>query len=238
MPMQQEDLRKMNIHDGHRERIKKRFVDHGLDNFSDVSVIEFLLFYAMPRRDTNPIAHALLDRFGSLDAIFEASIAELLNVVGVGENAAVLLKLIPQVSRRYSMSKNNNSSDMILSSPEQAGKFALPLFMYEKEEVVYIFCLDSKCKVICCRELGRGVVNAAEVSVRRVIEIALNHNASKVILAHNHVDGIALPSREDQVTTRRISTALSMLGIQLADHIIVAGKDYVSFADSGLINRD
>jgi DNA repair protein RadC len=103
--------------------------------------------------------------------------------------------------------------------------------------VVYLICLDSKCKVICCKKLSQGVVNAAEVSIRLIVEIALNNKATSVIMAHNHTSGLALPSREDELTTRRIASALAMVGITLKDHIVVAGDDYISFADSGLIGR-
>lgn len=227
----------MSIHDGHRERMKKRFLEYGLDNFDDHSVIELLLFFALPRRETNTVAHNLLDRFGSLDEVFEAPMAELMKVEGVGENTAILLRLIPQVSRRYMISKNSLGKSAVLASTTKAGGFVVPLFMYEKEEVVYMICLDSKYKVICCKQLTRGVVNAAEVSVRQIVEIALNHSASSVIIAHNHINGLALPSREDELTTRHISSALSLVGITLADHIIVAGEDYVSLADSGFVKR-
>lgn len=227
----------MDVHSGHRERMKKRFSEHGLDNFDDLYVIELLLFYVIPRRETNTIAHALLERFGSLDEILEAPIPELMKVNGVGENTATFLKLIPQISRRYMISKNDTGKDKILSSTTQAGMYFVPLFMYEKDEVVYMACLDSKCRMICCRQIGRGVVNAAEVSVRQIVETALSYSAASVILAHNHINGLALPSREDEMTTRQIGSALALVGISLADHIIVAGEDYVSLADSGLIKR-
>ena len=111
----------------------------------------------------------------------------------------------------------------------------MPRFMFEKDEVVYLACLDSMHRVISCREIGRGVVNAAEISMRRIVETALQQNAAAVILAHNHINGLALPSREDELTTGRIASALKMVGISLVDHIIVAGDEFVSMADSGLI---
>ena len=224
-----------NIHEGHRERMKRRFAEHGLDNFDDVNVLELLLFYARSRCDTNVVAHALLERFNTLDGVFEAPLEEVKKVPGVGESTAIFLKLIPQVSRRYMRAKN--SGGIIISSSAAAGRYAVPLFMYEKDEVVYLICLDSKCRVICCRELSRGVVNSAEVSIRKVVEQAINHNAASVILTHNHTSGMAIPSREDEMTTQRIATALRLVGIALNDHIIVAGDDFVSMADSGLIVR-
>jgi len=213
--------------------MKNRFLEHGLDNFDDHNVLELLLFYALPRRDLNPLAHALLERFGSLSGVLEAPIEDLKRVPGIGENAAILLKLIPQVSRRYMMSKNSGCD--ILDSVTKAGQYLLPLFMYERDEVVYMICLDAKRKVICCRELSRGVVNTAEISVRKIVEIALSNNATSVIISHNHTSGIALPSYEDEMTTLQIKAALEMVGIALADHIIVAGDDYVSLAESGLL---
>ena len=223
----------MGVHDGHRARMKARFVRSGLDNFDDHSVLELLLFYAVPRRDVNELAHALLDHFGTLDAVFEASFEDMMRVPGVGENVATLLTLIPQVGRRYQMAKRRQQT--ILRSSEDAGHYLVPLYLYERTEVVYLLCLDAKGGLISCREVGRGVVNAAEVSVRAIVETALSQKAVSVILSHNHVDAYALPSREDELTTRRIRDALLLVGITLADHIIVCGEDYVSFAESGLL---
>ena len=156
-----------------------------------------------------------------------------MRVPGVGENVATLLTLIPQIGRRYQMAKRRQQT--ILRSSEDAGHYLVPLYLYERTEVVYLLCLDAKGGLISCREVGRGVVNAAEVSVRAIVETALSQKAVSVILSHNHVDAYALPSREDELTTRRIRDALLLVGITLADHIIVCGEDYVSFADSGLL---
>lgn len=222
-----------NLHVGHRERMKQRFLNHGLDTFDDHTVLELLLFYSQPRKDTNPLAHMVLDHFGSLEAVFEAKEEELRQIKGLGENSVVLLKLIPQISRRYMMEKYTN--DNILDSAEIAGAYFVPRFMYERTEVVYIACLDAKHRVVCCKEIGRGVVNYAEVSIRRIVEIALGNNAAGVIVAHNHTSGIALPSDEDKLSTNQIKRALRLVGIELIDHIIVGGDDFVSMAESGLL---
>ena len=149
---------------------------------------------------------------------------------GAGENVATLLTLVPQVSRRYQLAKRRQQK--LLRSSEEAGRYLVPLYLYERAEVVYLLCLDAKGGLISCREVGRGVVNAAEVSI---VETALSQKAVSVILSHNHVDAYALPSREDELTTKRVRDALLLVGITLADHIIVCGEDYVSFADSGLL---
>lgn len=223
----------MGIHEGHRERLKESFVKGGLDSMSDFNVLELLLFYSVPRKDTNPIAHALLDHFGSLDVVLEAPIDELKKIPGIGDNSATLLKLIPSISRRYAIAKASYCE--IINSSESAGKYLVPFFMYEREEVVYMMTLDAKCKVINCREIGRGSVNTAEISIKKIAEYALAHNASSIILAHNHTSGIALPSAEDELTTLQIKSTLGSMGIALADHIIVAGEDFVSMADNGLL---
>ena len=222
-----------NSHDGHRARLKQRFLEHGLDNFNDLNVLELLLFYAIPRQDTNEIAHRLLDRFGSLASVMEANYEELVDVPGIGENAATLLKLISQIDRRYLMSKTEVRPQIRSSS--QAGEILIPRYRFAREEIVYLLCLDSRNLLISCEELGRGTLGEANVSVRSIVEVALKRNAAAVILSHNHVDGFAIPSQADRYATKRIFDALKLVGITLADHIVVAGDDFVSFADSGLL---
>ena len=223
----------LGIHDGHRNRMKARYRDHGLDNFDDINVLELLLFYSIPRKDTNELAHALLDHFGSLDRVFEASVPELQAVPGIGESSALLISLVPQITRRYLMTKGSCVSSITCSA--EAGKYLVPRLMFEKEEKLMMLCLDAKKSVITCVNLGSGVVNAVDIKIRKVVENAVRNRASSVILAHNHPGGIALPSREDERITKEIAAALKLVGIPLDDHIIVAGEDYVSFADSGLL---
>ena len=224
----------MGIHDGHRQRMKTRFLEYGLDNFDDVNALELLLFYALPRQDTNAVAHALLDRFGSLSSVLEAPPGDLVSVPGVGENAAALLRLIPEISRRYMVQKSENSDPV--DDPTSAGRYFVPRFMYETEEVVLALLLDARKRPLLCRELSRGVVNAAEISARKLAELCLERRASAVILAHNHLSGVALPSAEDENTTAALRRALNLLGVELCDHVIVAGCEYVSMRESGLIH--
>ena len=226
----------MNIHDGHRERMKKRFEEHGLENFDDHSLLELFLFYALPRADVNPLAHALMAKFGSLSAVFDAPVDELVKVSGIGENTALFIKLIPQVSRRYLVSRS--SFDDILDATKKAGAYLAPRFYAERDEIVYMVCLDAKCKVLNCKLLFRGSVNSANVSIRKIVENALIYNATSVIIAHNHTSGIAIPSKEDKETTRRIEEALRAVDIVLADHIVVADDDFVSLADTGFFDNN
>jgi len=225
----------MNQHQGHRQRMRQRFLTHGLENFDDHSALELLLFYAVPRVNTNGLAHRLLDEFGSLSAVFEAGVEELMRVEGIGENAAALIRLIPAMSGRYQADKN--SIGRILASVEDAGRFVLPYFLGHRDERVVLLCLDAKMKLIDCRPIASGDVTTAHVSVRKVAEQAMRFNAPFVILAHNHVGGLALPSEEDVRSTEKMRLALAQLGISLLDHLVVAGDDYVSMQDSGLMGK-
>ena len=224
----------MSIHDGHRQRLKERFLREGLDNFEQLQVLELLLFYCIPRQDTNPIAHALLDRFGSVSKVLEATPEELKKVPGIGENAALFLSLVMATGRYYLV--NQKEKDTILTSIEKCGQYLLPFFHGRRNETVFLLCLDAKCKVLSCKEVGEGSVNSAAVPIRRIVEMALGDNATSVVLAHNHPSGLALPSGEDIQTTRRLSLALRAVEIELVDHVVVADGDYVSLAQSGMYN--
>lgn len=223
----------MGVHDGHRERIKESFRAHGLEPMSDVNALEFLLFYAIPRRNTNELAHVLLDQFGSLEGVFHASLEELKAIPGIGEHAATLLMLVPQIMKKAAVSGTREIVQIRSSS--DAGAYLLPRFMNEQDEVLLMLCLDARKCIICCCEMARGVVNGVEASVRRIVEKALKVKASSVIIAHNHPSGFAIPSREDDVFTKNLCSSLSAVGVHFIDHIIVAGGDYVSMADTGML---
>ncbi|MBQ7345219.1 MAG: RadC family protein [Oscillospiraceae bacterium] len=220
------------IHDGHRGRLRERFLAEGLDNFTDVQVLELLLFYCIPRQDTNALAHELLRQFGSLSQVLETSVEGLKTVKGIGENAATFLRLIPAVTRYYAVDRGMRNDAPLLTT-EDVGKYLLGYFQGQSNETVYLLCLDAKCKPLCCPKIGEGSVNSAGVPVRRVVEAALSANATSVVLAHNHPSGIALPSKEDILTTRRVAAALDAVEVTLADHLVVADGDFVSMLQSG-----
>ena len=225
----------MSVHDGHRARLRRQLLEGGLDSFSDVQALELLLGFVIARKDVNPLAHALLDRFGSLSGVLDAPAGELMKVPGIGENTAVMLSVMPQLMRRYTIGKNKTGT--ILNTTTKAGSYLLPFFFGAKDEQVYLLCLDAKCKVLDCRKLFTGSVNTVGVSVRRIVEEALRRNDTSVILAHNHTSGIALPSREDEETTNMVQAALEAVGIRLADHMVMVEDDFVSMADSGFFGR-
>ncbi len=221
----------MSIHDGHRQRLKDRFLQQGLDGFTEIQALELLLFYAIPVKDTNPLAHALLERFGSLAKVLDAPRDKLMQVDGVREHTATLLKLTKAMGRAYEVSRL--SEEQVLPTIEACGDYLKAYLKGRRNETVMLLSLDAKMKVLQCQEVGEGSINSANVPVRRVVEMALEAGASSVVLAHNHPSGIALPSGDDIQTTRRLAMALSAVEIQLVDHIVVADEDYVSMVQSG-----
>lgn len=225
----------MNEHEGHRQRMRRRFMEHGLESFDDHNVLELLLFYALPRVDTNRLAHRLIEHFGSLDAVMDAPPEELSAVEGMGPAAAALVKLVPAAGQRYMMRKNEPGR--ILKNAEEAGRYLVPRFIGRRDEAVLLLCLDAKMKLLCCRELDRGDVGRVRLNLRKLTETALSSNAAAVILAHNHVSGIALPSAEDLNMTEQVWRLLHAVHVELQDHIIVAGDDFVSLRDDGFFDR-
>lgn len=226
----------MSIHAGHRQRFRERFKKEGLDNFNDHEVLELLLYHCIPRQDTNAIAHRLLDHFGSFANVLEASSGELVNVLGVGESAAAYLNLLMETIRRYNIREIERKEDTILDSIQKCGNYLKPLYDGRQYETVYMLCLDAKCKLLSCQKLGEGSINSAAIPIRRIVETAMNLNATSIVIAHNHPSGIALPSDEDVSTTKRLAVALEAVEILLADHLVFADGDYVSMRISGLYN--
>ena len=225
----------MGMHDGHREKMRRRFISGGLESFADHEALEMLLFYAIPRKNTNEIAHHLLDKYGSLTAVMSAPLEDLQKVPGIGENAAILLRLVPQLCRKARLA--DMGRETIFKTNEQAGNYLMEYFAGERNEVIYVLCLDRKGKLLACKRMSEGNTSNTELNIRMLIETVLLTSASEVILAHNHPSGVALPSDEDFLTTAMVQDALAPIGVKLADHIIVADGDYVSMADSGYLVR-
>ena len=220
-----------NLHEGHRKRMKERFIKSGLDDFAPHNILELLLFYSIPRGDTNPVAHRLIDTFGSLSGVFDATPEELAKVDGVGENSAILISMIPQIARKYLEDKADTAN--IVGGCSDIGAFLLPKFVGRTNEALMMVSIDNKNKIISCSVVAEGTVDSAKVSRRKIMEEAMKVKATRVILAHNHPCGVAVPSSEDVVMTKEIGRLFAQVGIELVDHIIVANDDYVLMAASG-----
>lgn len=220
----------MSVHDGHRKRVKKKFLDQGLEGMYPHEVLEFLLFFAVPRGDTNPIAHNLIKNYKNIAGVLDAPIEDLMNIDGIGENTAIFLKLLPEFFREYSIAKCEVN---IIKNSKSAGEYYLPKFVGRTVESFFITLLDNKAHIIKDVLISVGTVNQVSVNVRKIVEIALKNNAALVILAHNHPNGVATPSLIDLTTTDKIKNALGLVNITLFDHIIVANEEYISLADIG-----
>jgi DNA repair protein RadC len=213
--------------------MKKQFAEHGAASMSDIQFLEMLLFYAIPRRDTNVLAHALLDRFNSLRGVLDADPSALERVEGIGENAAIFLKTVREALRRYT-TEPLKGQRYILSSSD-AGEYFVPILQYETEEKAYLMCLDARGRIISCSEVASGTLSTININIRQIVDDAVRRRCTTVILAHNHPNGYAFPSAEDRIFTDELKKALKIMEIRLKDHIIVADDDYVSFAQSGYI---
>ena len=221
------------LHRGHRERVKSQFLKSGLDSFPPHSVLELLLYYAIPLRDTNATAHLLLQKFGSLSGVFDAPFEELIKVEGIGRSAATLLKLIPQLSRRYQEDLDRDKT--VIYSYEEAGKQLVNKFIGRQNEVVVLMLLDSKTRILFCDVVDEGAVTSANIYIRKIVRLAVQYNASYAILSHNHPSGSCLPSKQDLSTTQGVYDALDTVEVRLIDHIIVSGGDYLSIAQCRLL---
>jgi DNA repair protein RadC len=204
-----------------------------MDCFESHEVLELLLYYSIPYQDTNPLAHDLIKRYGSLAAVMEAGIDDLQTNEGIGRNTAILLSSIPSFSRRYMVDRWGEKS--VLNSSSKAGRYAVALFTGRIYEAFYVISLDAQNRVNNASVVHEGTINEAHVYPRLIIESALRHHANSVILAHNHPGGTTSASSADIEVTRKISEAMRSISIQVVDHIIVAGENYVSFAETGLL---
>ena len=215
---------------GHRKRLKDRFNAVGLKGFHDVEKLEFLLCFAIPRKDTKPIARDLLKRFGSIQRVFEASADQLEQVKGVTPNTSILIRLFYEMLTEYLKTdfdlKNYNSVN-------ELGAMLVDYFKGSRNEKLAVVCLDSSCKILSVEDVGEGDITGVMLNFRRIVEITLKYpKTAAIVLAHNHPNGLALPSREDVDSTINAIRTLGCMDINLVDHFIIIEDDFVSMAQS------
>lgn len=222
-------------HSGHRKRMRDRYLLQGADGFYPHEMLEMMLYYAVPMKDTNALASRLITTFGSFSAVLDASVAQL-KEFGLTENQAVFLKMMPDICRLYINDKHNNGSKII--DPENIGLYICDKFIGREEEHVLLILIDSKGKELYCGMIARGSLTGAQMPIRKIVDLAMHYRAVSAIIAHNHPSGSALPSREDLKATRNIVTALELVGVHFIDHFIVADHDCISLRESGLLDTE
>lgn len=213
-------------HNGHRERLKKRFLTSP-DSFEDHEILELILFYSIPRKNTNETAHALLERFNSIKGVLDASIENLMTVDNVGMNTAIYIRSLAKLLSRYEYEYVNNTRDRLLKSPASLTVFLKSLFIGTENETSYILLFDNAKKLVSCEKIGEGFSMEHTLSLRKIASCALSSNASCAILVHNHPNGRAFPSGDDLHATNRIKIMLDSLGVVLMEHFIIAQDDCV-----------
>ncbi|MCH5296749.1 MAG: hypothetical protein J1E85_03670 [Ruminococcus sp.] len=217
-------------HSGHRQRVRKKFIENGFDVFEPHEALEMFLFYAIPRKDTNPLAHRLLDRYLTIGGVCDAPIDELMNDFGLSESAATYIKMLPEMSRLYNESK---MSDDNIIDYENLGALFQTKFIGRTSEAVALMLGDAKGKMIYFSIISKGSLNSSDMPIRKIVDLSLRHNAKTAFLAHNHPSGTALPSHNDLRTTQTVRETLLSVGVDLIDHFIITDDDYVSLRDSG-----
>lgn len=222
-----------NPHAGHRKRLKQELLTQDFaETIPEHKLLEALLFYGVPRKDTNEIAHELLEHFGSICGVLEANPADLLQVKGMTENAVTLIKFILPLARRYNIEKLKGR--IKFDNFELLGKFIIEKHRGYSEEILLITSFGTDGTMIACEPVRKGDKSMVSVTVKEVLKIALKHNAPAVIVSHNHMNRNALPSESDILMTMRLSNMLKEINVKLLDHIIVANNDYISMSQSGM----
>jgi DNA repair protein RadC len=217
-----------NIHKNHRKRLLDTIYNAGLENASDIMALEFILNYIIPRKDTNPMAHRLIEEFGNLSAVFDADVEKLKKIEGLGERSAKLLTLLPQIFYRYQFAKQANKK--YLKNMGDILDYYLALYENKSREEFHITCLDSKNRIIVNKKISQGDANSLKIDKKELSRLLINSGASKVILSHCHPDGVCQPSCEDIKSTKSIIDITSMFGIAFVDHIIVGTDGCYSYA--------
>ncbi len=228
------DKEKQDIHKGHRERVRKRFLKEGISVLDDHQVLELLLFYVHKVKDTNPIGHKLINKFKSLEGVFAAGYDELCSVEGINEAGAALIMLIGQLRNRLSLSNIQNR--VRLETVSQAGEYCMNFFKDLPNERMILISLNSKKEVIASDIISDGNSNATVVDVRKILEFALLRKAAGVVLSHNHPGDTTHPSASDVAVTERIIRVLEGINIAVIDHIICNDDSYESMSERGFLD--
>lgn len=221
-------MEKKNLHKDHRQRVRSRYLNEGIKAMADHNIMELLLFYGVPYKDTNNMAHELVDRFGDLNGVLDAPVEELMKVGGIGENTAVLIHLTRDIAVKYG--ENKILDKAILGTEERISDFLIMKYAGETREFVYMLFVDAHGKIQRCVKVCEGSPESVTVNNRKIVEAAVRQDGCDIILAHNHPTGFAVPSTADVKATKELIPVLRAININLVDHMIVADGDCFSMA--------
>ena len=223
-----------NPHKGHRENVRRRYIKGGLEVFAPHEILELLLYYAIPQKDTNPLAHRLIDAYGALPRVLSAPVSELETIEGVGERTAILLSLVFQIGRRIRL-ENARRAGVNFFSTKEAGEYLTALFSGRKHKAVYELCLNQRGDLVTCYDMANGDILSVSTDIRALVKNVLFCQSSCVIIAHNHTDGGEWPTPDDYAAAKRIAEAFDNVGVKLFDHIVVGKGEYVSLREQGIL---
>ena len=228
--------KKVNPHKGHRNRLRQKVVKYGIESLAQHEVMELILFNSIAQKNTNDLAHKLIDEFGSVSRVLDAPESELLKIKGISETTVLMLKSMPQIARFYMQDKNTTNL-LKISGFDEIFKYVKDSYIDEVVEVARAIYLTSAGRILGCEVLSKGIVNSTYVSPRKVVEYCIKYNATQVILVHNHPSGNTSPSGDDLIITRSISDALRSINCRLADHLIIADDNCFSMQKCGQYSR-
>ena len=234
--MSNKENKKPNIHAGHRERMRKRFLKDGINVFDDYQVLEFLMYYVYKRGDTNPLGHKLINEFKTLEAVFKADYEELLRIEGIGPAGATLINFIGQLRNKIIYDSVQKGKVKFLTTAD-LGHYCMDSLRHLKFERFIMLSFNQKSELISRDIISEGISNATSAEIKNIVSLALKRDAASVVLAHNHPGGNSHPSSADINTTARIIDALNGINVELLDHIICGEGDFCSFSDRNLLKK-
>lgn len=220
---------------GHRERIREKYLKNGINSFQEYEILELLLTYAIPRKDTKDLAKNLLKKFGSIEKVITAKKEELEEVEGLGKASISFLKLMGELPNIFYENSLRNTDIITIKSKENLLKFLRSKIAFEKIEKFYVLYLSNSNELIAYNEKSYGTLDKSAVYPREIYKDVLKYDAKAIILAHNHPSGSAKPSKSDMDITKEISNGLKNFDALLLEHIIITENSYFSFLEEGLI---
>jgi DNA repair protein RadC len=199
-------------------------LQYGFDIFQDYEKLEMLLYYAIPRKDTTAIARKLIESFGSVKGVFDATCEDIMAAADITQNTAVLIKLISSFARAYAI--DSVDEEKCYSTLDKIGKYLVARYVGIQVERIYMMMFNNRLELLGCEKIMDGTVNESSIIPRLLVEKAISKHASAVVLSHNHPNGIAIPSGMDIDMTHEIERVFNLMGIHLLEHIIVSGNNF------------